>query len=86
MEGVAMAWRAYVDSIRDNPVPDDTVWVAIRFVDEERGGKQMTKEYKFTSGTTTQEVRDLIVADRQKLEDFEAVKAQLVQFVGIEVT
>jgi hypothetical protein len=80
-----MAWRAWVEGVRDNPTPGDVIWVTIRFEDTVIP-RMFTKEYKYVSGTSAADFTAIILAERQNLRQLDAAKTVLENAIGNEVT
>lgn len=82
-----MAWRAYIDAVRDNPVPTDSIFVAIRFQDDVSNPVRIIqKEYKYISGTSAVDFTAIVLSDRNSLRQLDAAKATLQGAIGSEVT
>jgi hypothetical protein len=77
-----MAWKAIIESVLDNPVPNDTITVNVRFTD---GAKEYRQTFSYRSGCT----QDDIVAELRKhvggLDEFEPVKTSLKALIGQEI-
>lgn len=80
-----MAYRAYIDAVRDNPVPAENIFVGVRFEDAVTG-RVISKEYKYVTGTTRADFEAMILTDRNALRALDAAKAILVGAIGSEVT
>lgn len=80
-----MAYRAYIDGVRDNSVPSENIWVAVRFQDDATG-RIINKEYKYVTGTSRTDFVAMVLADRDALRALDNAKAILVGAIGSEVT
>jgi hypothetical protein len=82
-----MAFRAYIEGVRDNPVPAENIFVNVRFEDAASSPpRTIYKEYKYVSGTTAAEFTDIILADRNRLRALDNAREVLVDAIGTEVT
>lgn len=80
-----MAWRAWIESVRDNPVPSENIFVGVKFEDTVIP-RVMVKEYKFVVGTTRAQFEALVLSDRNAMRTLDTVKATLLAAIGTEVT
>ena len=80
-----MAWKAFLESVGDNSSPDSSVVVQVRF--EETGGKQFTNQYTLQAYnfSSLQSVKDLVLGELQKLNQFDSVVTFLKPLVGKEI-
>jgi hypothetical protein len=82
-----MAYRAYIDAVRDNPVPSQNIFVAVRFQDDVSNPVRVIRqEYKYLTGTSRLDFTNMVLADRDALRALDAAKTVLVGAIGTEVT
>lgn len=80
-----MAYRAYIDAVRDNPVPAQNIFVSVRFEDVATA-RIIRIEYKYVAGTSRVDFEAMIRADRDELRALDNAKNVLVGAIGSEVT
>lgn len=83
-----MAWKAYLESANDPPVPNDTLDAVVRYQDDSVPPRVITRAYNLTAGQfpTLADFRDFIAAERQKLNRFDSVKNTIKSLIGAEIT
>ncbi len=81
-----MAWKAFLQSVQENPTPNDTVNAEIKFEDLVQG-KSFTKTYNLhaTNFQDLQTVKDMVLGELQKLNQFDSVIGILKPLVGKEI-
>jgi hypothetical protein len=81
-----MAWKAFLESINENQMPDNSVVINVKYV-ESVSGKTMTNNYtlQFYNFKDKTAVDALISAELQKLNDFDSLKSVLTPLVGKEL-
>lgn len=80
-----MAYRAYIESVADNPVSAENIMVRVRFEDAPTN-RVIYKEYKYVAGTARQQFEAVILADRDALRALDNAKTVLQGAIGQEVT
>lgn len=84
-----MAWRAYLTSVMpDDPVlAADTTSMTVRFEDTATTPTRVImRDYTFAGSMSITEMKNTVVADRDKLRALDTLKAGLVARVGQEIT
>lgn len=78
-------WKAYLNAISENAVPNDTVNVDIKFVHE--GGKEFVKTYNIHAGSVKdlQSFKDIASAELDKLNGFDSVVELIKPLIGKEI-
>lgn len=81
-----MAWKAYLDSIQDNPVPNDTVSINVKFEDATIG-KSFIKGYTLHAANvqSLQSAKDMVLEELAKLNQFVNVVDVLKPLIGKEI-
>lgn len=81
-----MSWKAYLKAVEDNPIPNDTVNLEIEFT-ETVSGKTFQKGYKFQADSLQdlKEMRDFVLSEVAKLNQFDTVRATLASFINKEI-
>jgi hypothetical protein len=73
--------------VRDNPVPSQNIFVAVRFQDDVSNPVRIIRqEYKYVTGTSRADFTAMVLADRDALRALDAAKTVLVGAIGSEVT
>jgi hypothetical protein len=81
-----MAWKAYLESLNEEPVPTNILIAIIRY--EETGtGRTVQKSYTLTVGMNADitSVRRLVTAELLALEDVTPVKDSYAVYIGREI-
>ena len=82
-----MAWKAFLESVTDNPTPTDSLFVGVRFDDAvSLPPRTIRKSYKVTAGQTLNQMKVPVLEDKQRLIDQDALNATLTGLIGVEIT
>src|SRR5262245_7779580 len=82
-----MGWKATIDSIDENPVPNATRWLAVTFAGDDPS-KTFSRTFKLSAGniTTADEVLAFLAGKTSELDALDSITDDLTSVVGEEIT
>lgn len=81
-----MAFKAYLESIRQNESSSEYFWVTIKFEDLDSNPQRLIrKEYKYVIGTSRQDFESMVIAQRNELRQLDNVYAIFQGAIGQEI-
>lgn len=79
-------WKSYLENIQENSTPSDTININVKFVNSELD-KEFIKGYNLHASNfkDLKSVKDLVIGELAKLNEFDSVVDLLKPFIGKEI-